>query len=59
MQEGRDRHFDPDLLDGFVELSDDFSRIAECYQDAHQEIADRRAIIQLFLGSNYGDQPLS
>ncbi|MCW9034742.1 MAG: HD domain-containing protein [Rhodospirillales bacterium] len=38
--EGRDKHFDPDLIDAFAEISQEFADIAEQFRDMkHQEAA--------------------
>ena len=31
--DGRGTHFDPDILDGFLGIADDFRRIHETYRD--------------------------
>ena len=37
MKEGRGKHFDPDILDAFLDIEADFARIAEQYADADKE----------------------
>jgi putative two-component system response regulator len=34
IQQGRNTHFDPDLVDAFLDIADEFQRIAENYHDA-------------------------
>ena len=38
----RGRHFDPDLVDGFLEIQDEFREIAERYADSDQDL-ERKA----------------
>jgi putative two-component system response regulator len=42
MQDGRGTHFDPDILDAFVEIAGTFAEIAGKFTDA-EEVADERA----------------
>ncbi len=37
MKEGRGKHFDPDILDAFLDIEAEFARIAEQYADADKE----------------------
>ncbi|MDH5537474.1 MAG: two-component system response regulator [Betaproteobacteria bacterium] len=37
--EGRGRHFDPDLVDAFADIQDEFYAIAERYKDTEDEVA--------------------
>lgn len=39
--EGRARHFDPDVVDAFLELSDEFQAIAERYADTDQDLQQK------------------
>ncbi|MCG2584286.1 two-component system response regulator [Massilia sp. TS11] len=39
MKKGRATHFDPDVLDAFLELEGEFARIASQYQDSDADIA--------------------
>jgi putative two-component system response regulator len=34
LAEGRGKHFDPDILDAFLEIHEDFRAIAETFADA-------------------------
>mgnify|MGYP001307794713 CR=1 FL=1 len=36
--EGRGTHFDPDLVDAFVQIADEFRRIAETYADSEEAV---------------------
>ena len=37
IQEGRGQHFDPDVVDAFVEISEEFQRIAKDFEDHDEE----------------------
>lgn len=39
--EGRGTHFDPDIVDAFLMLQDDFKRIAEKYVDSDEDLAKK------------------
>jgi len=39
IEEGRSRHFDPDLVDGFLEIQEEFREIAVCYPDTAGDLA--------------------
>ena len=39
--EGRGSHFDPDMVDAFLELQDDFKAIAEKYADSDEDLAKK------------------
>lgn len=41
MQEGRGKHFDPDIFDAFLTLQDEFQRIAARYADSEADIAEK------------------
>lgn len=43
MVEGRDKHFDPDILDAFLELQDEFRAIAARFHDSDADIAAKKA----------------
>jgi len=38
IQEGKGRHFDPDMVDAFMELTDEFQRIAATYADSDEDM---------------------
>jgi len=40
--EGRGTHFDPDIVDAFAALTDQFRLIAERFTDSHDDL-DRKA----------------
>lgn len=37
MKEGRGTHFDPDMLDAFLEIKDEFEKIANSFTDKNSE----------------------
>ena len=37
MRQGRGTHFDPDVLDAFFAVEEDFARIAQTYRDAEDD----------------------
>jgi len=39
MRAGRGKHFDPDMLDTFLAIADDFAEIASRYSDSDEELA--------------------
>lgn len=39
--EGKGTHFDPDMIDGFVELQDEFRAIAKRHADSDHDIAKK------------------
>lgn len=39
--EGRGQHFDPDMLDAFLDIQGEFREIAKRYADTDQELADK------------------
>jgi cyclic di-GMP phosphodiesterase len=41
---GRDRHFDPDLVDAFVEVQQEFRAIAERYADSEADVAAKARV---------------
>ena len=50
MIEGRGRHFDPDMVDAFLAVADQFQRIAVTYADGDAELADKAATLRVFHG---------
>ena len=42
MIEGRDKHFDPDILDAFVALQDEFHAIAARFHDSDADMAEKK-----------------
>ena len=43
MTEGRGTHFDPDILDAFLELQPEFQSIANQFKDSDADIAQKAA----------------
>ena len=43
IEEGRDAHFDPDLVDAFVVIQEQFREIALRYADTHEALAEKQA----------------
>jgi putative two-component system response regulator len=39
--EGRGHHFDPDMVDAFIELQNDFKAVAEKYADSDEDLAKK------------------
>jgi len=46
--EGRGKHFDPDMVDAFLELQADFIDIARRYADTDHDMEQKRAKVELF-----------
>jgi putative two-component system response regulator len=46
--EGRGKHFDPDMVDAFLELQADFIDIAKRYADSDHDMEQKRAKVELF-----------
>jgi putative two-component system response regulator len=46
--EGRGKHFDPDMVDAFLELQTDFIDIAKRYADTDHDMEQKRAKVELF-----------
>lgn len=49
LREGRGKHFDPDMLDAFLDIAEDFAEIAARYSDSEEEVA-RAARAELLAG---------
>ncbi len=45
---GRGQHFDPDMVDAFLALQDEFIAIARRYADSDQDMAHKREKLELF-----------
>ena len=41
ISEGRGTHFDPDLVDAFVQIADEFKRIADTYADSEEAVLEK------------------
>ncbi|MFA9215838.1 MAG: two-component system response regulator [Sphingomonadaceae bacterium] len=48
IQQGRGQHFDPDMVDAFLALQDEFIDIARRYADSDHDMAQKRARVELF-----------
>lgn len=46
--EGRGKHFDPDMVDAFLELQAEFIAIARAYADSDHDMAQKRERVELF-----------
>jgi putative two-component system response regulator len=46
--EGRGQHFDPDMVDAFMELQDEFNAIAQRYADTDHDMEAKRKKVELF-----------
>jgi putative two-component system response regulator len=46
--EGRGKHFDPDLVDAFLEMQDDVQAVARRYADSDQELASKAQQLSAF-----------
>ena len=46
--EGRGQHFDPDLVDAFLELQDEFQAVSALYADSDHEIASKAEQLSAF-----------
>lgn len=48
IRDGRGTHFDPDMVDAFLAVAEQFRVIALQYGDSAQELADKEASLQVF-----------
>ena len=44
--DGRGRHFDPDILDAFIELQTEFRAIAARFHDSDHDMAEKKALVE-------------
>ena len=44
---GKGRHFDPDMVDAFVDIQDHFNAIASTYQDSNQDLQQKADYAQI------------
>ena len=51
MREGRGTHFDPDILDTFLGLLDEFQRIAQKFADSDADMAEKARHLELVNGN--------
>jgi putative two-component system response regulator len=49
--EGSGTHFDPDIIDAFLKVRDEFQKIAARYSDSDEEIKEKIQYIELVTGS--------
>ena len=42
--EGKGSHFDPDMVDAFIEIKDDFLEIAQRYMDSEEDVKAKAGI---------------
>jgi len=47
MREGRGSHFDPDILDAFLGMLDEFQRIAQKFADSDADMAEKARHLEL------------
>ena len=50
IREGRGQHFDPDLVDAFLELQEEFQEVARRYADSDHDIAEKADHLAKFTG---------
>lgn len=48
MIKGKGKHFDPELVDAFLEIKDQFLEIAERFKDSDEDLAHKQAQVELF-----------
>jgi putative two-component system response regulator len=48
--EGRGSHFDPDIVDAFLHLADQFHAVAQRYADSDDELAHKAATLKVITG---------
>jgi putative two-component system response regulator len=49
--DGRGKHFDPDILDAFIELQDEFRAIAARFHDTDHDMAEKKAQMERLTGA--------
>jgi putative two-component system response regulator len=52
MAEGKGSHFDPDILDAFLDLQDEFRAIAARHADSDHDMALKKEQLERFIGGN-------
>lgn len=50
MAEGKGSHFDPDILDAFLDLQDEFRAIAARHADSEQDMEQKKEQLERFIG---------
>jgi putative two-component system response regulator len=48
--EGRGTHFDPDIVDAFMALTDQFQAVAQRYADSDDDLANKAATLKMIAG---------
>ena len=48
--EGRGTHFDPDMVDAFMALTDEFQAVAQRYADSNEDLAHKAATLKTITG---------
>jgi putative two-component system response regulator len=48
--EGRGTHFDPDIVDAFMVLTDQFQAVAQRYADSDEDLAHKAATLKTITG---------
>lgn len=54
--EGLGKHFDPDVVDAFLDLSTEFQEIAARYADSDEELETKAAFIDSVIGDEFGTE---
>jgi cyclic di-GMP phosphodiesterase len=57
MIEGKGKHFDPDLIDAFLELQEEFQDISQRYADSDQELAGKAEQLSAFHSPDHPRPP--
>lgn len=52
MAEGKGKHFDPDILDAFLDLQDEFRAIAARHADSDQDMEQKKQQFERFIGGD-------
>ena len=50
IREGKGSHFDPDVVEAFLELTDDFRAIAERYRDSDEDMEVKKVQLEMMTG---------
>lgn len=53
IKNGRGSHFDPDMVDAFLEIQDEFLNIANTFKDDFKTIEEKSLNIKKILGTNH------
>ena len=51
--DGKGKHFDPDMVDAFIELQDEFKRIAATYADSDKDMDKKAEYLELAIPAKY------